>query len=238
MKEAASDERMQEDWMGTAVDLGTTIIGVTYDGGVILGADSRTTTGVYISNRSSDKISMLTDNVYLCRSGSAADTQVISDYVRYFLQQHVVEKGSPADVKTAAMLTMQLAYGNKKNLSAGMIVGGWDKYEGGSIYALPIGGTLLKLPFTLGGSGSTYIYGYCDSAWKDNMTREEAEAFVLNACSLAMARDASSGGLVRMVVINEKGVERKYFPPPAVPRWYEDKEFAYQESLTTTSMSS
>jgi len=70
--------------------MGTTIVGVCYDGGIVLAADSRTSTGMYVANRASDKISQLTDNVYVCRSGSAADTQVISDYVRYFLHQHTL----------------------------------------------------------------------------------------------------------------------------------------------------
>jgi hypothetical protein len=35
--------------------------------------------GTYISNRVSDKITPLADNVFLCRSGSAADTQAVSD---------------------------------------------------------------------------------------------------------------------------------------------------------------
>ncbi|KAG8376335.1 hypothetical protein BUALT_Bualt09G0052500 [Buddleja alternifolia] len=48
--------------------MGTTIIGVTYNGGVVLGADSRTSTGMYVANRASDKITQLTDNVYVCRS--------------------------------------------------------------------------------------------------------------------------------------------------------------------------
>lgn len=34
----------------------TTIIGVEFNGGVVLGADSRTTTGSYVANRVSDKI--------------------------------------------------------------------------------------------------------------------------------------------------------------------------------------
>ena len=42
---------------------------------------------------------------------------------------------------------------------------------GGSVYALPLGGTLLQCPFTIGGSGSAYIYGWCDDAFKENMTR-------------------------------------------------------------------
>ena len=39
------------------------------------------------------------------------------------------------------------------------------------MYALPLGGTLLECPFTIGGSGSAYIYGWCDEAFKENMTR-------------------------------------------------------------------
>ena len=56
---------------------GTTIVAVSYAGGVVLGADSRVSTGTYISNRASDKITPLCDNVYLLRSGSAADTQAV-----------------------------------------------------------------------------------------------------------------------------------------------------------------
>lgn len=58
---------------------GTTIVAAAYAGGVVLGADTRVTTGTYISNRTSDKITPLAENVFLCRSGSAADTQLVSD---------------------------------------------------------------------------------------------------------------------------------------------------------------
>jgi 20S proteasome subunit beta 1 len=36
-------------------------------------------------------------------------------------------------------------------LQAGLIVAGWDKYDGGSVYGIPLGGTLIsKLPFAIG----------------------------------------------------------------------------------------
>ena len=63
-----------------APQTGTTIVAVSFDGGVVLGADGRVSTGTYISNRASNKIQQLTDNVFLLRSGSAADTQAIGDY--------------------------------------------------------------------------------------------------------------------------------------------------------------
>lgn len=43
---------------------------------------------------------------------------------------------------------------------------GWDRHEGGSVYAIPLGGTLVRVPFTIGGSGSAYIYGLCDKLWR------------------------------------------------------------------------
>ena len=37
---------------------------------------------------------------------------------------------------------------------------------------------LVRQPFAIGGSGSTYIYGYCDSQFKHGMTKEECLSFV------------------------------------------------------------
>eukprot|EP00899_Mesostigma_viride_P005857 jgi/Mesvir1/15272/Mv06490-RA.1 len=193
-----------------------------FDGGVILGADSRVSTGAYISNRASDKLSAIADNVFVCRSGSAADTQAVSDYVRHFLHQHSIEQGENPTVKVAANLTMQLAYSNKRMLMAGMIVAGWDKHAGGSVYALPIGGTLLHVPFATGGSGSTYMCSYCDHQYREGMTAEETEAFVVKGIALAMARDSGSGGMIRIVKITKSGVERRIIRGKDVPIWHEE----------------
>ena len=47
-------------------------------------------------------------------------------------------------------------------LQAGLIIAGWDKTDGGTIWGIPLGGTMLQAPYAMGGSGSAYIYGYCD----------------------------------------------------------------------------
>lgn len=61
---------------------------VQFDGGVVLGADSRTSTGSYVANRVSDKIVPIHDYVWSCRSGSAADTQAVVDYVKHYVDAH------------------------------------------------------------------------------------------------------------------------------------------------------
>ena len=69
------------------VSTGTTIMAIPFEGGVVLGADSRVSTGLYVANRVSDKIAQLSDHIFCCRSGSAADTQALTDYVKHFLSQ-------------------------------------------------------------------------------------------------------------------------------------------------------
>jgi 20S proteasome subunit beta 1 len=58
---------------------------IEYDGGVVLGADSRATAGSYVANRIADKLTKVSEYIYCCRSGSAADTQAIADIVKYHL---------------------------------------------------------------------------------------------------------------------------------------------------------
>lgn len=66
---------------------GTTIMAVAHADGVVLGADSRVSTGTYVANRVSDKIAALSEHIFCCRSGSAADTQFLTDAVKQNLQQ-------------------------------------------------------------------------------------------------------------------------------------------------------
>ncbi|CDR87914.1 probable PRE3-20S proteasome subunit (beta1) [Sporisorium scitamineum] len=199
------------------VNLGTSIMAVAYDKGVILGADSRTTMGSYIANRVTDKLTHLSDRIYCCRSGSAADTQAIADIVTYYLDMYAVESDTPPQTKVAANLFQEIVYQNKDRLSAGIIVAGWDKKDGGRVFNVPLGGGVFEQPWAIGGSGSTYIYGYCDATWKAGWGKEKTIEFVKNALSLAMRRDGSSGGTIRLVDITEDGVERHFVPGDQLP---------------------
>ena len=42
----------------------------------------------YVANRVTDKLTKVTDYIYCCRSGSAADTQAVADIVNYHLNFH------------------------------------------------------------------------------------------------------------------------------------------------------
>lgn len=203
------------------VNLGTTIMAVEFDGGVVIGADSRTTTGSYIANRVTDKLTPLHDRIFCCRSGSAADTQAVADIVHYYCDMYSVQNGEPPSVRVAAAYVQELCYQNKDQLMAGIIVAGWDEYNGGSVYSVPLGGSLHRQGFAIGGSGSSYIYGFCDSVYEHAMSQEDCINFTKKAISLAMSRDGSSGGCIRLGVITEEGVKRIFVPGNELPPSYE-----------------
>jgi len=205
------------------INLGTSIMAVQFSDGVVIGADSRTTTGSYIANRVTDKLTCVHDRIYCCRSGSAADTQAIADFVHYYLQAYTQTEGAPPSVHATASLFNSFCYHNKDALSAGIIVAGWDKEAGPSVYNVPLGGGMFKQPWAIGGSGSTYVWGYCDATYREGWGRDETVEFVKNTLALAMSRDGSSGGTIRMCVITEDAVERIFIPGDKLPRFWEGR---------------
>jgi len=209
------------EWLNTEHSMGTSLMAVEFNGGVVVGADTRTTTGAYIANRVTDKLTRVTDKIYCCRSGSAADTQAIADMVNYHLEFHQIETGDETLVKSAAMVFKDTCYEYRDKMSAGIIVGGWDEHLGGQVYAVPIGGMLARQKVAIGGSGSTYVYGFVDANFKENMSREECEQFVIRALALAISRDGSSGGCVRIGTITKDGIERRVVLGNELPKFYE-----------------
>ena len=55
------------------------------------------------------------------------------------------------------------------------------------------------------------------------MTRDEAEAFVVEALALAMSTDSSSGGCVRLVAVDATGAHERFIPGDQVPLFQDDQ---------------
>ncbi|XP_042881038.1 proteasome subunit beta type-6-like [Penaeus japonicus] len=209
------------DWMKNELLTGTSIMAVEFDGGVVVGADSRTSLGTYVSNRVTDKLTRVTDSIYCCRSGSAADTQAIADIVSSHMEILQVKLGEPPLVQVAANTFKEICYNYRDMLMAGIIVAGWDKTNGGQVYTIPLGGMIVRQPVAIGGSGSTFVWGYVDATYKPNMNKEETVNFVKNTLTLALTRDGSSGGVVRVAIITKDGVERRVFLHNELPEFYQ-----------------
>jgi 20S proteasome subunit beta 1 len=127
------------------------------------------------------------------------------------------ELGREPHVKTAANLFKTITYRNKDRLTAGLIIGGYDPYDGGQIYEITLGGTLTRQKYALSGSGSGYIYGLIDASYRDGMSKQECQELVKKVISHAISRDGSSGGVIRLVTIDQSGVEKEVVPGDGLP---------------------
>lgn len=243
------------------IKMGTTILATRYKGGVVVGADTRTSVSGYVSNRYAAKLTFVLDReidefvtptflsreeevsengteelksessnlslvnlpiseastCVICRSGSAADTQHLASVVRVeIVSRQLLYRLRSTVTNVAALLRNLLA--NEQELSASLICAGYDhELRRGVIYSIAPGGAVFEeKQWAAGGSGSSYILGHLDSKCtndenetnqleKELDSEEDAIDFVWKAISLAMDRDGSSGGFIRMYVINSHG---------------------------------
>uniref|UniRef100_A0A0N4Z791 Proteasome subunit beta n=1 Tax=Parastrongyloides trichosuri TaxID=131310 RepID=A0A0N4Z791_PARTI len=195
------------------ISTGTTLIAVEYKDGVIVGTDSRTSSGPFIASRCTDKITPVNDKIVCCRSGSAADTQAVTDIVKYHLEVASMINRKEPTVRDCGWEFKKILFNYREQLSASIIIAGWDEYEGGQIYTVPLGGLVTRQSVTASGSGSTFVHSYLDTNWKPDMTKEEAIELVRMAVGLAVHRDGSSGGIIRIAIINKDGTERQIITP-------------------------
>lgn len=105
-----------------------------------------------IKLHSPGKITPVHERIFVCRSGSAADTQALTGYVQHYLALHSMElkDSKHPKVNTCASLFQTLAYENKDHLMAGLIVAGWDPVNGGQVGGINwVGKELWKTVFSL-----------------------------------------------------------------------------------------
>ncbi|EYC35632.1 hypothetical protein Y032_1009g3379 [Ancylostoma ceylanicum] len=171
------------------ISTGTTLIAMEFKGGVVVGTDSRTSAGSFISSRATNKITPITDHMAVCRSGSAADTQAIADIVKYHIEVYSMLENEPVTIYRGAQIFRKFLYNYRDQLSASVLIAGWDEQDGGQLYAIPLGGFVTRQKSTASGSGSTFVQGFLDNAWKPNLTKEECKAIVKQAVGLAVFRD-------------------------------------------------
>jgi len=52
------------------------------------------------------------------------------------------------------------------------------------VYSINVSGTIVQQNISIGGSGSSYLYGFMDSQYKDGMSQQECENLVLNGIEI------------------------------------------------------
>lgn len=184
---------------------GTTIVGVIYDGGVVLGADTRATEGDTVADKNCEKIHYIAPNIYCCGAGTAADTEKTTELISSQMELlRMNTGGGRSRVVTACTLLKRMLFRYQGYVSAALVLGGCD-VDGPHLYQIYPHGSTGKLPFTTMGSGSLAAIAVFEADYRDDLTEEEAVALVQRSILAGVFNDLGSGSNVDVSIIRTDG---------------------------------
>eukprot|EP00878_Enallax_costatus_P001143 GHUV01001283.1.p1 GENE.GHUV01001283.1~~GHUV01001283.1.p1 ORF type:complete len:270 (+),score=62.22 GHUV01001283.1:335-1144(+) len=187
---------------------GTTIAGVIFKDGVVLAADTRSTSGSTVADKNCEKIHYIAPNIYCCGAGTAADTENVTAMVSSNLELHKYATGRQARVVTAMTLLKSHLFRYQGHVSAALILGGVD-IHGPSLFTIFPHGSTDALPYATMGSGSLNAMAVFEAGYKDDMTQDEAIALAARAIRSGVYNDLGSGSNVDICIITKDGVDYK-----------------------------
>jgi len=217
----------------TAFKTGTTIVGVIYKDGVVLGADTRATGGTIVCDKNCEKIHYIAPNIYCCGAGTAADTENTTAMISSQLELLSMNTGKPALVVAAMTMIKRFLFKYQGHISAALILGGVDE-TGAHLYSIHPHGSVSKLPYLTMGSGSLAAMSVFESGFRPNMELEEAKTLVAKSIKAGIFNDLGSGSNVDLCVITKEGAKmhrtyeeanprqfkrQYYFAPGTTPVW-------------------
>lgn len=208
---------------------GTTIVGLVFQDGVILGADTRATEGPIVCDKNCEKIHYMAPNIYCCGAGTAADTEAVTDMVSSQLQLHRYATGRESRVVTALTLLKSHLFSYQGHVSAALVLGGVD-ITGPHLHTIYPHGSTDTLPYATMGSGSLAAMSMFESKYKEGLTRDEGIKLVCEAICAGIFNDLGSGSNVDVCVITKGNKEylRNHLLPN--PRTYvSSKGFSFEK---------
>jgi len=186
---------------------GTTIVGIAYKDGVVLGADTRATGGSEVVDKNCEKIHYIAPNIWCCGAGTAADTEKTTELIASNLELLRMSSGTSSRVITALTQVKQMLYRYQGHVSAALILGGVDVH-GAHLYSVQPHGSTQRLPYTTMGSGSLAAMAVFEQRYKEDMDEESAIALVRDAIRAGIFNDLGSGSNVDVTVIRKDNISR------------------------------
>mmetsp|Transcript_29662 Transcript_29662/g.28513 ORF Transcript_29662/g.28513 Transcript_29662/m.28513 type:complete len:300 (-) Transcript_29662:136-1035(-) len=191
-------------YLPAAKKTGTTIVGLVYKNGVVLGADTRATGGSEVADKNCEKIHYLAPNIFCCGAGTAADTEKTTELISSQMELLRMNTGTQSRVVTACTMLKRMLYRYQGYVSAALVLGGCD-INGPHVYQIYPHGSTGKLPYTTMGSGSLAAMSVFETGWTDDMSEEDAVQLVKRAVAAGIFNDLGSGSNCDTCVIRTDG---------------------------------
>ncbi|MGW6390781.1 proteasome subunit beta [Streptomyces sp. NPDC055103] len=200
---------------------GTTIVAVTFPGGVVLAGDRRATMGNMIAQRDMEKVFPADEYSAVAIAGTAGLAVEMVKLFQLELEHFEKVEGATLSLEGKANRLSTMIRGNLGMAMQGLAViplfAGWDESKGkGRIFSYDVtGGRSEEQGFAATGSGSIFARGSMKKLYRSDLTEQQATTLVVQALYDAADDDSATGGpdMARRIfplvtVITEEGFRR------------------------------
>ncbi|MFI0356099.1 proteasome subunit beta [Actinomadura sp. 9N407] len=178
----------------------TTIVTVTFPGGVVMAGDRRATAGHVIASRDVEKVFRADEFSAIAMAGTAGIGMELVRLFQVELEHYEKREGRTLSVEGKANRLATLVRGNLGMAMQGLAVvplfAGFDEeVEGGRIFSYdPAGGKYEERDFHSIGSGSVYARGALKKLFRADLSPEDAALVCVQALYDAADDDSATGG--------------------------------------------
>lgn len=198
--------------MGEAYFPGATTLGVTCKDGVIIASEKRVTLGYLVVSKSGKKVFKLTENIAAACAGLMGDMQILMREIAAYAKLFELDNGRNISVRSAAKLLSTILFQRRFfPYITQTIVGGVDE-EGPNVYTLDPFGSVLPDKYAAIGTGAEVAVGVLEASYKDGLSLGECRDLVLRAMRSALARDATSGNGIDLLLVTKEGIKEETLP--------------------------
>ncbi|HKN06937.1 MAG TPA: archaeal proteasome endopeptidase complex subunit beta [Thermoplasmata archaeon] len=183
---------------------GTTTVGLVCKDGVVLATERRATAGSFISNKQTQKLFKIDENIGITIAGLVGDAQVLTRYLKAEVSLYRLRRSAPLTAEGAATLLANILSGNRYYpYYAWLILGGVDS-KGSHVFSVDPAGGCIEDRFVSVGSGSTILYGLLEEGYSRDMSTSDGVDLALRGLTAAMKRDSASGDGYLVHIITPK----------------------------------
>jgi len=179
---------------------GTTVLALRYDEGVIVAGDRRATEGFQIAHRSIEKVFAADDHSAVAIAGAAGPAVEMVRLFQTELEHYEKVEGERLTLEGKANKLSQMIRANLPAAMQGLVVvpvfAGYDDSEGrGRIFKYDVtGGRYEEDDYHASGSGGKDARSSLKKRFRDNLARDEAVKFAIEALFDAADEDVGTGG--------------------------------------------
>ena len=179
---------------------GTTVLGLKFDGGIVMAGDRRATAGYTIADAKMRKVFAADDYSAIAIAGAAGQAVELVKLFQLELEHFEKITGDRLSLEGKANRLAQMIRGNLPMAMQGLVVvqlfGGFDERrdEGRLFYYDATGGRWEEDDYQTTGSGGAPAKNSLKKRWRPGLGREEAVRTAVEALIDAADEDVATGG--------------------------------------------